>query len=262
MNMRLLGFTLLAVLIVGGLIAGTFAHSIERVLTPPQAYGASQNIPIAKNSTPMTMTVTPTTTATPMPTGVLAQDAFQRTNQPLWGIASDGRAWEGDANSQNTFSITDMMGQIANGQGTFNALLGPASSNAEVVMQGSINHYHGDTVNLGIVLRWTNGNNWYKILIDGTSFIVLKRVNGTSTPLAIIPFNALGGRFYTLRFRAVGATLFAKAWRSSFTEPDRWMVVVNDTSLTSGQAGIRVLMQNDTVVHIASFLETAASSGM
>jgi len=35
MNIRLLGITLLVLMIIGGLVAGIFANSIERALTVP-----------------------------------------------------------------------------------------------------------------------------------------------------------------------------------------------------------------------------------
>ena len=193
---------------------------------------------------------------------ILAEVTFQRPNQALWGMSSDGRSWEGDANALAAFSIADTMGQIAKGQGALNAVLGVVNSNVEVVVQGSIDHYNGTAVNLGVVLRWTNTNNWYKLLIDADTLSILKRQNGVSSTLASLPFQAKDGVGYTLRFRALGATLFAKAWPSDSTEPTNWMLLTNDTALTGGQTGIRVLVQPSTVVHITSFLATEATVGV
>jgi hypothetical protein len=192
---------------------------------------------------------------------ILAQDSFQRDNQVFWGASSDGRVWQGDANTRTAFSIVNAAGQIVHGQGTLNALLGPTSSNAEVVAQGSMNEYVGTTVNFGVVLRWSNANNWYKLLLDARSITLIKRVQGVSSTLASLPFVARENVSYILRFRAVGATLFAKVWPSSELEPVNWMLVSNDTSLLSGQAGIRVLVQPTTVARITAFLVTDATSG-
>ena len=258
MNMRLLGISLLVLLLIGGLIAGTFAHAIEDTLTIPMQ--TSHNIPIAKKSTPGSRTPSVGTAET-----ILAQDMFQRADQPLWGTATDTRMWDGDANNvknQNVFSITNKMGQIANGQGAFNALLGSANSQAEVVMLGSINSFNAAAVNLGVVLRWQDTNNWYKMLLDGKNVTILKRINGKSTTLATAPFVATAGSVYALRFRAVGATLFAKVWLNTLAEPANWSITVNDTDLSSGQMGIRVLVQKQTIVHITSFVAIAANSSM
>ena len=272
MNSRILGIIVLVVMMIGGLVAGVFANSIQHVLTVPNvAARAAQGIPIAKATMPVMKKPTAGTGAPigggtgAMGATVLAQDMFHRVNQPLWGTATDTRTWNGDANSannQNVFSVTNMMGQIANGQGTFDALLGPANSNAELVMSGSLNHFNAGAINLGVVQRWKDANNWYKLLLDGTNIIILKRVNGVTTQLATAPFPAKGGRLYTLRFRVVGAVLFAKGWRSNVAEPANWMLTVNDTDLTTGQAGVRVRVQTDTVVAIASFVVTVANSGM
>jgi hypothetical protein len=43
-------------------------------------------------------------------------------------------------------------------------------------------------------------------------------------------------------------------------EPVGWMVNVTDTSLTTGQGGVRVLVQNDVIVHLAAFSESLARS--
>ncbi len=261
MNLRLLGISLLVLMIIGGLIAGIFTNSIQRALTiPARAMPAMPIIPIVKGNMPQSNP----TMATNTPANVIAQDMFQRPDQPLWGTATDTRTWAGDANNaneQNIFSISNKTGQIAHGQGTFDALLGDATSNVEVLMQGSVSHFDG-TVNLGVVLRWNDKNNWYKLLIDGTNVELLKRINGASTVLATQPFVAKGGKSYNLRFRAVGAMLFAKVWRSTLAEPTNWILMVNDTDLTNGQPGVRVLVKNNTVIHVTSFVTTVANSGM
>jgi hypothetical protein len=202
---------------------------------------------------------------------ILAQDTFQRADQALWGAASDGQSWEGDANKMIAFSIAGSnhtWGQIANNRGNqgqgeqiYNALLGPASENVNLVVSGSVNLFRLNA-NFGVVLRWKDVNNWYKALIDGSDLVVLKRLNGVTTQLGALRFTALSGKTYTLHFRAIGATLFASAWQSDQSEPDHWMIVVSDMSLVSGQGGVRVVLENNTVIHVASFLETVANSGI
>jgi hypothetical protein len=52
--------------------------------------------------------------------------------------------------------------------------------------------------------------------------------------------------------------LFAKVWPSGTTEPQNWMLVVDDQTFTTGQFGIRVLEQPTTVITITAFnAETA-----
>ena len=238
---------------IGGLVSGVFAESLQRALLLPPDHPVATIPPVA---TPMTGLPTPTT----MTLRILAQDTFQRPDQALWGRASDGQSWAGDANAQvQSFFIAGSQGVIMHAKGTLNAMLGPVSSNVEVLTSGSVSHF-GKTINLGVVVRWTDAMNWYKALINGTRFVVLKRVKGITTELGAQPFTAHGNTLYTLRFRAIGAVLLAKAWPSADPEPPGWMVNVTDTSLTAGQGGVRVLVQNDAVVHLVAFSESSARS--
>ena len=65
----------------------------------------------------------------------------------------------------------------------------------------------------------------------------------------------------TLRFRAIGTTLFAKVWPSATAEPQNWMLVTDDHTFPSGQFGIRVFEQPTTVISITSFIAITASMG-
>src|SRR2546421_1862921 len=273
----LIGIILIGMLIIGSLIAAFYSQTIERALTSPpgksmssRSTGMMPKMPTV-SSTEMVPPATPTQAAQILQATILAQDTFQRADQALWGAASDGQSWEGDANKLTAFSIAGSnhtRGQIANNRGNqgqgeqiYNALLGPASENVNLVARGSVNLF-SPNVNFGVVLRWQDVNNWYKVLIDGSDLVVLKRVNGVTTRLGASRFTALGGKTYTLHFRAIGATLFASAWPGDQPEPAHWMIVVSDMSLVSGQGGVRVVLQNNTVIHVASFLETAANSGI
>jgi hypothetical protein len=111
--------------------------------------------------------------------------------------------------------------------------------------------------NLGSVLRWTDGNDWYKAYIDGKNLIVQKKVNGATTILGSVPFTATAGTSYTLRFRVVGTTLYARVWQTGTTEPTSWMIMVTDTSLSSGFCGLRVLAQSGATASYTSFQATA-----
>jgi streptogramin lyase len=204
-----------------------------------------------------TATVTPTATITPTPTGTptsLAQDSFQRANQSHWGIASNGQTWAGDANTANVFSISSNTGLVSNTSTSYSAVLGATALNSEIYMNASISNFASN--NFGGVLRWTDGNNWYKAYIDGSSLIIQKKVAGTSTTLKTVPFAAKAATSYSIHFRVVGSTLTANVWPSSGTEPSGWMATATDTSLTSGYYGMRFLAQGATIA-VTSFLAQA-----
>lgn len=191
------------------------------------------------------------------PVTKLGKDTFQRANQTFWGKASDGQTWGAEANSQNVFSIVNNTGQVANGTTAYNAVLGSSASDAEVLFSGSITSFKSSTV--GALLRWKNGNNWYTAYFNGTNLFIQKKVAGVMTTLGKAAFPAKVKVSYTVRFRIVGTTLSAKAWQTGTTEPTGWIVTVTDSSLTSGNCGLRIQVKGTSVVTITSFLATAAS---
>lgn len=186
---------------------------------------------------------------------ILASDTFERPNQVFWGTASSGQSWEGDANQRSVFSIVDDSGQIGGVQGSSQAILGPVTINEEVLVSSSINQFDGGQVNFGATLRWSSGDNWYKVFLDGTRLTLLKRVNDVTTQLKSVPFHAQNATPYTLRFRAVGTLLQARVWPSGDPEPASWQISQKDIDLLSGQGGLQVALQNNTTIIVMSFLE-------
>jgi hypothetical protein len=223
--------------------------------------------PIA-TSTPSatpTVTSTPTTTPTPIitptptpPAGIVGQDSFTRAKQSFWGTATSGQSWGGDANNNSAFSITNNTGAITgNGTTPLNAILGSSTTDSEVLISGSISSFN--TTNFGAVLRWTDTNNWYKAYLNGTQLVIQKKVNGTATTLSSTAFTATAGTSYSIRFRIVGSTLSAKAWKTGATEPTAWTVTTTDTTFTSGFDGLRVQLQSGINAIFTSFQETSLS---
>jgi hypothetical protein len=254
MNGRLLIVTLLVMLVIGGLFAGLFAGSIERTLVVPSPRLATPTTTLKQSVKVQVMPTMPSQ----MLANPIAQDTFQRQNQPLWGTSSDSNLWGGDANNPNdqtVFSIVNQSGQIANGPGNFNALLGPATTDADVTISAQINAFTGNA-NLGVVLRWQDANNWYKALIDGTRLRVIRNLQGTTDTLSSMLFNAQGGRLYDLRFRALGTMLLVKVWLAGTQQPTTWMIVTTDSGLNTGKAGIRVVMLRNTVITVKLFQNT------
>jgi hypothetical protein len=227
-----------------GVPAGT---PLPTPLNPPTSS------PTPSPSTTPSPTSTPPSTSTPSPTPgtVLAQDNFTRANQQDWGIASDGLTWGGDANTNAAFSIHNNVGQIANGTGPYNAVLGPAVTDAQVYFTSSISSFTNN--NLGAVLRWQDTNDWYKAYINGTQLVIQKRVKGVITTLAQQNFTAAPNTPYDLRFQAVGPTLSVKAWPASAAEPSAWTITTTDSSLTSGQCGLRIQVLSATSASITYF---------
>ena len=215
MKMRWMSITFLGICMIVGLSTALLSHSVEAALTLPLSIRIGPVATTPAKSAPVSPpgTVRPVMPSTPTAGAVtiLAQDSFKRANQIFWGTATDGKQWIGDANSIEVFSIVGNAGQVDHAQGTFNAILGPAATDSEVVFSGVVNQFAaGASINMGAVLRWTDNNNWYKALINGSNLQILRHVKGTTTSLGSVPFSAQGGVTYTLRFQG--------HWRSALRQ--------------------------------------------
>lgn len=228
-------------------------------LSQPARSGATA-VSGPQHGTKTTVAVTPVATTTKTnsntqpPLNALAQDTFARPDQPLWGTSSNGQAWSADAAKAPAFSIANHAGVVGNASGIYDAILGPRTADSEVIFSGSISHFNAS--NMGVVLRWTDANNLYKVFIDGTNLTALKKVNGVVTVLQSVPFAAQDGKSYTLHARIAGTGIAASAWPTGQAEPGNWMLTANDTSLASGFDGLRLIVQNGITIRITSFLET------
>jgi hypothetical protein len=232
---------------------GTLTVTSFQADVPGNGSPPTTTTPTTTTTTPTTTTTTPTTTTTTVPSSgtVLGTDTFQRANQPLWGTATDGHTWGGDANTNAAFSVAGNAGLVTNtGGNSYSAVLGPATTDAEVYATGSISSFNNS--NFGDVLRFTDGNNWYKAYINGGNLVIQKKVSGTATILATVPFAAQAATSYTIHFRAVGSTLTANVWTASSAEPTGWMLTTSDTTLTSGHSGMRFLTPAGTLT-VTSF---------
>ena len=220
--------------------AGKLAEAIQSGSSP------------SPSPSPTSPSPSPSPTSTPASLGA---DTFQRASQALWGKASDGQTWGGDANSQGAFSVSGNTGLVSNtGGNSYSAVLGPAATNAEVYATGSMSSFASS--NFGDVLRWTDGNDWYKAYIDGANLVLQKKVAGSAAVLASVPFAAAAGTSYTMHFRVVGSTLTANVWPSSGSEPAGWMITATDSSIASGFSGMRFLTQFATATITAFHANT------
>src|SRR5260370_9950314 len=255
---RFIGLTILGILLPGGLLSTFYLHCIEAAPPVPPAVRSAPIAPNAPITSPPTIAETPGAITPTAQADILSQDTFRRADQLFWGTASNGQRWGADATTRNVFSIAGKAGQVTNGQGTFDATLGPIIADAEVECSVSLSQFNQSDI--GAVLRLSDTNDWYKSLIDGKSLVVLKRVGGMATRLGAVPFTARPGVLYTLRFRIKGTTLSASVWQNGSAEPTNWMVTVTDNTFQNGYGGLRFLLENGTVATVTSFEEIAETA--
>jgi hypothetical protein len=264
----LLGLLLLATLgsLSGSVLGRLGAARLHAVSTPtilkgrtstpplltPAVQGRSQPTPRPSPAGPVRGTPVPSPTASP---AILSQDDFARPDQPGWGFSSDGERWSGEANGSAAFAIRAHAGQIEGGAGLFTALLGPQVTDTDVSASGMVTRFADHEVNLGIVVRYQNAANYVKAYLDGEALILMQRVAERVRLLDAAPFVAQAGISYTLRLRAVGTLLLAKAWQSEDPEPTQWQVFGQDAAPGAGMSGMRVLLVPGVTITISAFVE-------
>lgn len=240
------GLVLLVLLLLGDGIAAICFPQIQAALsltTPVSSRYAS-------GTTPAVVAMTTSTSTT-----VLASDTFQRANQLYWGTSSDGHPWKADASSARNFAIFNHTGWItATVKHVYcDALLGPVTSNVEITFSAALSQYGASS--LGAVLRWSSPDNFYELALDGETFALERVVDGMMIPLQSVPLPARAGAIYTFRFRASGTQLSAMVWPDGQPAPDDWQIAISDDALSTGQAGIRVIVQNGAQARITAFTE-------
>ena len=242
------GLLAAGVVVIGGV---TLLELKNHAASPTTTTGGTARTPAAARTT---------TTGGPV---FIAQDNFHRADQQGWGTASDGHVWSQDAATSPDFSIAGQTGQILqNGNGgELTAILGPAFQDGEIFLSGTVSDFHNNS-QLGIALRWTDNNHYYKVYLDGQNFHLIKRMD-TQVPISKqVGFQAQSGVSYSVRFRVVGNSMEARAWQTGTAEPAGWMLQATDTNqpYTSGRGGIRSNVNHGVALYITSFeLKTASS---
>lgn len=242
---------------VGVVAAGGIAWEVMS-----QTHVSPQSPTPTTSGTQATKAITPSprtqTTSIPAIPGLVAQDTFHRgADQTFWGTASDGHRWNGDANKLQDFSIVGGTGQIhrtANGMSFYTAVLGPSQTDTEVKVTASLDHFNPS--HIGVLLRYTADTNYYKVFIDGSTFFMIKRVNGHNTTLLHVPFTAQANTPYTVDFQIIGTTLNAKVWQTSTAEPTHWMMTTTDNTFQSGRGGLRPQLDQNVTLQVSMFQET------
>lgn len=208
---------------------------------------------------------TPTRQTTPgLGVQLLNQDTFERPDQLFWGTASDSSTWGGDAATSSDCSIAQHRGKITRalaGSQLYTATLGNAHADAEIVVTLALDSFTNS--HIGVMLRYTNDNHYYKVLLDGQGFRFLKRIDpqhgltlGTRLPYAPQPRTP-----YTIRFRVSGTTLQARVWTLGTAEPTGWMIATedHDARFQSGLGGLRPQIKQGVTLSVSLFqLEAVA----
>src|SRR5579859_5172846 len=190
---------------------------------------ASPSKELKQETLPRRVMPVPVSPIPTQPTALMIHDVFERANQTFWGSAPDGQMWQGDAATNEAFSISGHTGLIApQAEGAYNALIGPEAASANILVALTITNFGQQHNNVGIVLRYSDSGHFYKALFDGAQFRLVKVMGNTTVVLASMPFTAVPRTFYAMRFQAQGDQLAASVWQIGDPEPTSAQLIVTD----------------------------------
>ncbi len=204
----------------------------------------------------------------------ISQDTFgrvQTAGSPTisdvtgWGTPSDNPptsdTWSSQGASAFSWAISAVGQGIVTSASTGNiyALLG----STQLGSVESLIQFTTSTVldGAGVVLRYSNFNNHYRIRYTNGSFGIVLFLGGTATTLVSTPFTLFTpGTMYNLRARAVGTNLLAKLWPADGSEePINWTVSVSNATFSTGRYGL--FMKANTTGDTATFDDIAFYDG-
>jgi hypothetical protein len=193
---------------------------------------------------------------------ILSSDSFSRGNQSGFGTASDGESWTFTGQA-STNSIASNEGLVkANGNNdTFAHLGSQTSADQEVMCRMAIGDHSGDIC--GVLGRFTDGNNTYKLLYYSGDIHINKSVSGSGSNLANYGGLTLtNGTFYQFKLKCVGTTITGKVWDASTAEPGSWMMTVTDSGVASGGFAILANTSSSAGIQFDTFaaLDTTGST--
>lgn len=163
-------------------------------------------------------------------------DTFIRSNQPQWGIATDGESWV-QANGTATASIVSNHGQVTGASGNNTFRLGTqALADAEASVRVSVTTVGAIA---GITLRDTSLTDFVRLRFNASQLqLTQQTAAGGFVILATSGYIPLASTNYRVKFRAQGATLWGKIWQDTATEPPGWLISATTTVTTAGQYGL------------------------
>src|SRR6266567_37368 len=148
----------------------------------------------------------------------LAIDYMDRANQSGLGTADDGQTYTKvgtgtDAIAGNEATITNTTGDVFERLGSKTA--GDSENSTRFQLSAS-------TMKAGVMLRYTDANNWYALVATTTTLTLVKSRNGVQTTLATATVSLSVATYYRMRLRAVGyfpVQLSGRFWTDGVAEP-------------------------------------------
>ena len=182
----------------------------------------------------------------------IARDTFTRVVGAGWGSPTVGPAYVLSAAAAQ-YAVTGTVGTInANALSTdFTAVLQSNQNDHDIqVNLGTNTISTGGTTNYGVVVRYTDANNYWRVtaqIVTGTGAVTLSlvsRVGGTNTTVTTVATGFTITTDLTIRARACGNRVMARIWQTSTPEPTSWQIDQQYPALLTGTFAGAVYRRN------------------
>ncbi len=163
-------------------------------------------------------------------------------------------------------TIVDGKGQVVGASSVAQGLAhlaGVAAPDVDATVEFEVDAGNSDAVGARIVARRTADDTFYNLgftkrntaietggLANASALVIAKKVSGTTTILAEVPFQPTTGVAYKLRAVVLGTGLRVKVWDAALAEPSAWNLEATDSSIAGpGSVGLLYNAKNwDTLL--------------
>lgn len=164
-------------------------------------------------------------------------DSWTRTVVSGWGSADTGQAWTNEVGAIGQVSVNGSAGLHSHtaGGAIITALTGNIPD-VDATITISIDSV-GDSADSALYVRFNDSNNYYRLVYGWTTGAIEigKRIASVNTSLATGVGPTSGVTSVKLRLAVAGTLLMGKVWNADSAEPDAWMLMAVDTSLSTGR---------------------------
>jgi hypothetical protein len=183
-------------------------------------------------------------------------DSFAgRTVSGTWGTSPSGSTWS--VSGSPALAVSGSVGTVSGGTPGYMTLGTTSAQTLEVQVHfqaSGIATSGGDEI--GLLLCYTNTNNFYRARITQTTFALEKMSGGSLTTLATTTVTVSNATLYSFWFfvstTGSNAALYAEFWDDALTV-DYWMRATDTSALPSGKGGIYAFPKGSDTISVDNF---------
>jgi hypothetical protein len=190
-------------------------------------------------------------------------DTYTRTLTDSWGSTDTGQAYTLNG-AATAFDVTGSQGTIQPSvqNSNFYGVVNTGSPNHELYVETKVNSIAiTGSMEMDVVLRWTDNNNYYYggifVSPGGAITYVLNKVVAGVTTTDVFAASGLvytEGTFMSIRARIEGSLICFKIWPTLSEEPENWSFCTENVAIATGNfAGVLANNNNTNLTRVWTY---------